>query len=79
MDGVLHPTVAGHRDTADHDWQGGLVRQQAAQFFEVAAKYKLIQQVGETTREGEILYLIWSSNPDLVSTVHVDSFQAMTD
>ena len=79
MDGVLHPTVAGHRDMADHDGQGGLVRQQAAQFCDLATKYQLTQPVGESTREGEILDLIWSSNPDLVSTVQVDSFQAMTD
>lgn len=69
VDGVLHPTVAGHRDMADYDGQCWLVRQQAAQFCELATKYQLTQQVGDTTREGEILDPIWSSNPDLVSTV----------
>ena len=75
----MNPTVAEHRDMADPDGQGGLVRQQAAQFCELASKYQLIQQVGETTRGEEILDLIWSSNPDLVSTVHIDPFQSMTD
>ena len=55
------------------------MRQQAAQLCDLAEKHHLTQQVGVPTREKEVLDLIWSSNPDLVSNVMVDTFKDFTD
>ena len=76
-EGVLLPRVAGHR--VGHDSEGGQVRQQAARLCNMAAKFHLTQHVGLATREKEILDLVWSSNPDLVSHIQVDTFKAFTD
>ena len=46
---------------------------------DLATKYHLTQQVGQPTREDKILDLIWSSDPDLVSNIIVDSFPSITD
>ena len=77
VDGVLLPRVAGHRVRSDEE--GGQVRQQAAQLCDLAARYHLTQQVNVATREREILDLVWSSNPDLVSNIQVDTFADITD
>ena len=61
------------------DSEGSQIRQQAAKLCDLASKYHLTQQVGIPTREREVLDLIWSSNPDLVSSVMVDSFSEFTD
>ena len=79
LDGVLFPRVAGHRTIADHERQAGLVRQQAALMCDLATKYHLTQQVGQPTRGDEILDLVWSSDPDLISNISVDSFPSITD
>ena len=70
--------MEGHRVPAQSG-NGRLVRQQAANLCDLAVKYSLTQQVTEPTREKEILDLIWSSNPDLVSNIQVDSFKDFTD
>ena len=71
IDGVIVPRVAGHRQ-ASVGSDSIQVRQQAAQLCELATRYHLSQQVSVPTRESEILDLIWSSNPDLVSNINVD-------
>ena len=71
------PRVAGHIVRSDED--GSQVRQQAAQLCDLAAKHHLTQQVDVATREREILDLVWSSNPDLVSNIQVDTFADITD
>ena len=76
-DGGVLPRVGGHRVTQQGD--GKQVRQQAANLCDLALKYSLTQQVAEPTREKEILDLIWSSNPDLVSSIQVDTFKDTTD
>ena len=78
VDGVLLPRVAGHRVMGE-DSEGSQVRQQAAKLCDLASKYHLTQQVGIPTREREVLDLIWSSNPDLISNVMVDTFRDITD
>ena len=78
VDGILIPRVAGHRVGGQH-CGGVLVRQQAVRLCEIAVKFNLSQQVGEPTRERQILDLIWSSNPDLISNVLVDSFTDISD
>jgi hypothetical protein len=78
IEGMIMPRVAGHR-LPDHDSEGGQVRQQAAQLCDIAVKYHLTQQVGVPTRDKEVLDLIWSSNPDLVSNIQVDAFKEFTD
>ena len=78
VDGVLLPRVAGHRVQGDQ-CEGGKERLQAAKLCELAVKYNLTQQIGLPTREREILDLIWSSNPDLISNVLVDTFKDFTD
>ena len=57
----------------------GKYDEQAAQLCDLAAKYHLTQQVGVPTRDKEILDLIWSSNPDLVTNIVVDTFRDITD
>ena len=79
VEGVLHPRVAGCRARCDKDDEGGQVRQQAARLFSLAEKYHLTQQVGLPTREKEILDLVWSSNPDLISNTVVDTFRDISD
>ena len=76
-DGLVLPRVEGHRVPAQPG-NGRLVRQQAANLCDLAVKYSLSQQVTEPTREKEILDLIWSSNPDLVSSIQVESFKDIT-
>ena len=74
------PQVASQRAFAGGaDGEGGLVRQQAAALCELANQHHLTQQVRQVTREGEILDLIWSSDPDLVSSIQIDPFQSFTD
>ena len=43
------------------------------------AKFHLAQQVHLPTRDKEILDLVWSSNPDLVSNTIVDTFSDISD
>ena len=76
MMGLLLPRVAGYREGSDSE--GGKVRQQASNLCDLAVKYHLTQQV-VATREKEILDLVWSSNPDLVSCIQVDTFPDITD
>ena len=78
VEGMLLPRVAGHRVT-EQSSEGGQVRLQADKLCDLAAKYHLTQQVGVPTRDKEVLDLIWSSNPDLVSNVQVDTFKDVTD
>ena len=75
---MLMPRVAQHR-VMEQPGEGCQVRQQAAQLCDLAEKHHLTQQVGVPTRETEVLDLIWSSNPDLVSNVLVDTFKDFTD
>ena len=79
VDGVLLPRVAGHRVSEHDDSEGDHVRQQAAKLCDLAVKYNLTQQVGVPTREKEVLDLVWSNDPDLVSNIQVDSFPDFTD
>ena len=79
VEGVLHPRVAGFRTSCDKEDQGGQVRQQAARLFSLAEKYHLTQQVGLSTRGKEILDLMWTSNPDLISNIVVDTFRDISD
>ena len=79
VDGSLYPRVAGHGVGNDKDCQGGQVRQQAARLFDMMAKFHLTQQVSLPTRGKEILDLVWSSNPDLVSNTVVDTFCDISD
>ena len=76
MMGLLLPRVAGYREGSDSE--GGKVRQQASNLCDLAVKYHLTQQV-VATREKEILDFVWSSNPDLVSCIQVDTFPDITD
>jgi hypothetical protein len=78
IEGLIVPRVAGHR-LPDHDSEGGKVRQQAAKLCDIAVKYHLSKQVGVPTRDKEVLGLIWSLNPDLVSNIQVDTFKDFTD
>ena len=78
VDGVLLPRVAQHR-VIEQSSEGCQVKQQAAQLCNLAVKHHLTQQVGVPTRDREVLDLIWSSNPDLVSNIIVDSFKDFTD
>ena len=78
VDGVLLPRVAQHQ-VIEQSSGGCLVKQQAALMCDLAAKYHLTQQVGVPTRDNEILDLIWSSNPDLVPNIIVDTFKDFTD
>ena len=68
-----------HREGNDKDYQGGQVRQQAARLLDLMAKFHLTQQVYLPTRDKEILDLVWSSNPDLVSNAIVDTFSDISD
>ena len=79
VEGVLHPKVAEYRVREGQRGVGVQVRHQAAQFCTLATKYNLTQQVGVATREKQILDLVWSSNPDLISNIQVDTFLDMTD
>ena len=79
IDVVILPRVAGHRVSEEQSSESTQVRQQAALLCDLASKYHLTQQVGTPTRDKEVLDLIWSSNPDLVSNVLVDTFRDITD
>ena len=79
VDGVLLSRVAGHRVSEQDDSEGDHVRQQAAKLCDLTVKYNLTQQVGVPTREKEVLFLVWSNDPDLVSNIQVDSFPVFTD
>ena len=79
VEGVLHPRVAGYRTHCEKDGEGGQVRQQAGRLFSLAEKYHLTQQVNVSTREKEILDLVWTSNPDLISNIVVDTFRDISD
>ena len=78
VDGVLLPRVAQHR-VLEQSSDCCQEKQQAAQLCDLAAKYHLTQQVGVPIRDKEILDLIWSSNPDLVPNIIVDTFKDFTD
>ena len=67
LEGVLLPKVAGHRVSAGHGVQAGLIRQQALQLCQLAVKYQLNQQVNLANRGAEILDLVWSCDHDLVT------------
>ena len=79
LDGLLLPQVANHRACAGGDEQAGLVRKQAAALCDLVSHLHLTQQVRQPTREDEILDLIWSSDPDLVSNIQIDPFPSFTD
>ena len=79
VEGVLMPRVGGFRVRSDEESEGDQVRQQAAHLCDLAVKYHLTQQVNTGTRGTEILDLIWSSNPDLVTNILVDTFADITD
>ena len=72
VEGLLFPKYAEHKAT--QAGEGGQVRQQAARQFEMVDRYQLTQQVGVITREQGILDLVWSSDPDLISNIQVDTF-----
>ena len=77
MEGILLPKVAGFREGSDGE--GQKVREQASNLCDLAVKYHLTQHVDAATRESEILDLVWSSNPDLISSIQVDTFPDITD
>ena len=66
LEGVLLPKVAGHRTSA-------------GQLCQLATKFQLTQLVNLATRGAEILDLIWSSDPDLVTNIQVEHFPSITD
>ena len=55
------------------------MRHQAALLCDLAVRHHLTQQVGVPTRDKEVLDQIWTSNPDLVTSILVDSFKEVTD
>ena len=77
MDGDLVPLVHNHREVATAD--GKQDRLQAAKLCDLATKFSLVQKVSEPTHGTEILDLIFTNDPDLVSSVSVESWPRMTD
>ena len=76
-DGDLVPVVAGHRDS--ETLGGKQDRLQAAKLCDLATNHSLIQQVDQPTHGAEILDLIFTNNPDLISSVSVESWPSFTD
>ena len=75
--GDIIPIVAGHREG---ETAGGKQdRLQAAKLCDFATRHSLVQQVDLPTHGVEILDLIFTNNPDLVSSVMVESWPAFTD
>ena len=75
--GDLVPLVAAHRD--GETVGGKQDRLQAAKLCDLATKHSLLQQVDQPTHGVEILDLIFSNNPDLISSVSVDAWPSFTD
>ena len=76
-DGDLAPIVAGHRDAVTVG--GKQDRLQAAKLCDLAIRYSLVQQVDQPTHGVEVLDLIFTNNPDMISSVSVESWPAFTD
>ena len=73
----LVPIVAGHREG---ETAGGKQdRLQAAKLCDFATKHSLVQHVDQPTHGIEVLDLIFTNNPNLVSSVTVESWPAFTD
>ena len=69
--------VAGH---IDGETVGGKQdRLQAAKLCDLATRHSLIQQVEQPTHGVEVLDLIFSNNPDMISSVMVESWPLFTD
>ena len=75
--GDIVPIVAGHR--ADETVGGKQDRLQAAKLCDFATKYSMAQQVDQPTHGVEVLDLIFTNNPDLISSVAVEPWPAFTD
>ena len=77
IDGDLLPIVAGHRE--GERVGGKQDRLQAAKLCDLATRHSLVQQVDHSTHGVEVLDLIFSNNPDLISSVSVESWPKFTD
>ena len=75
--GDLLPIVAGHRD--DETLGGKQDRLQAAKLCDLVTRHSLVQQVDQATHGVEVLDLIFTNNPDLISSVSVEAWPLFTD
>ena len=76
-DGDLVPLIAGHRDA---ETVGGKQdRLQVSRLCDMATKYSLVQQVDQPTHGVEVLDLIFCNNPEIISSVAVESWPAFSD
>ena len=76
-DGLIVPTVAGHRDG---ETAGGKQdRLQAEKLIDLASKHALLQQVDKATHAVETLDLVFTNNCELVSSTEVEDWPAFSD
>ena len=76
-DGCLIPTVGNHREA---DTMGGKRdRLQAQQLVDIATKFSLQQEVYQPTHAIEILDLVFTNNPDMVSNITTEDWTDFTD
>ena len=76
-DGHLVPLVAKHRVAENSD--GKRDRLQAQELVDLATKHCLHQEVERPTHAVELLDLIFSNNPDIVTAVSEESWPDFTD
>ena len=58
---------------------GPQVRQQCNQLCSLMAKHSMVQTVDSVTHGNEVLDLIWSNNPELISEIEVTPYPDFTD
>ena len=76
-DGCLIPIVGNHREA---DTVGGKRdRLQAQHLIDLASKFSLQQEVDRATHAVEILDLVFTNNPDIVSGINIEDWPDFTD